>query len=171
MSASMQDYTNTTGGSSTMVNINCIPVSKIKFVKTHPDAKLPAKNHPEALTGDAGYDIYCVENVTVPPRGSAIAPVGLKLGYITPGYWFRIEPRSGLGFKKNIQPHLGIIDNPYRGDMGIKLYNFSDVPVTIDKGVAVAQFILYKMNEAVVEWTDVAEQTARGEKGFGSSGV
>ena len=154
-----------------MVNINVIETLEVKFIKTHQDAILPKKNHPGHLIGDAGYDIFCVDQVIVPPRGSAIAPVGLKLGYITPGYWFRIEPRSGLGFKKNIQPHLGIIDNPYRGDMGIKLYNFSDVPVTIDKGVAVAQFIIYKMNDAIVSWTDVADATERGEKGFGTSGV
>ena len=143
----------------------------IKFIKTHDDAILPRKAHPHPLTGDTGFDLFAVEDVVIPARGSAVAPVGLKLAYITPGYWFRIEPRSGLGFKKNLQPHLGIIDNPYRGDMGIKLYNFGDFDVTINKGVAVAQFAIYEIITANVEFTDTVQETDRGTKGFGSTGV
>lgn len=146
-------------------------IPSIKFVKTHNDAILPRKAYPDPTFGDTGFDLFAVEDVVIPSRGSFVAPVGLKLAYITPGYWFRIEPRSGLGFKKNIQPHLGIIDNPYRGDMGIKLYNFGDFDVTINKGVAVAQFAIYKLITANVEFTEEVNQTDRGEKGFGSTGV
>jgi len=96
-------------------------------------------------------------------------PVGLKLGYVTPGYWFRVEGRSGMGFKRHVFPHFGIIDNPYRGDMGVKLYNFSDVNVYIFKGDKVAQLIVYPLIQADVEWTDQVVESARGEKGFGSS--
>jgi len=144
---------------------------EIHFLREHDDAKLPQKNHKDPLTGDTGYDIFCVEQVIIPKFSSAVAPVGLKLAYITPGFWFRIEPRSGLGFKKNIQPHLGIIDNPYRGNMGIKLYNFGDFDVTIEKGIAVAQFVIYNIISAEIKWADKIQETDRGEKGFGSSGV
>ena len=89
----------------------------IKFVKTHKDAVLPKFNHSDPYTGDSGLDLTAVEQVVIPARGSAVVPVGLKLGYITPGYWIRVEGRSGVGFKRSIFPHFGIIDNPYRGDM------------------------------------------------------
>ena len=82
----------------------------MKFVKTHEDAKLPERAH----DSDSGYDLYSVSEVIVPGDGSVVVPVGLTLGYLTPGWWFRVEPRSGLGFKHNLQPHLGIIDNGYR---------------------------------------------------------
>jgi len=120
------------------VNWNFIGMAdvNIKFKKTHPDAILPRKAHPHPDNGDSGYDIFAVEDTVIPARGSAVVPVGLTLADITPGFWFRIEPRSGLGFKHNLQPHLGIIDNPYRGDLGVKLYNFSDKNVTIEKGIA-----------------------------------
>jgi len=101
----------------------------MKFVKTHEDAKLPERAH----DSDSGYDLYSVSEVIVPGRGSVVVPVGLTLGYLTPGWWFRVEPRSGLGFKHNLQPHLGIIDNGYRGDLGVKLYNFSNVNITLNK--------------------------------------
>jgi dUTP pyrophosphatase len=55
--------------------------------------------------------------------------------------------------------------------MGIKLYNFGDFDVTINKGVAVAQFAIYEIITANVEFTDTVQETDRGTKGFGSTGV
>ena len=89
----------------------------VQFVKTHEDAILPKKNHNEILTGDAGYDLFAVVDVTIPPRESNIVPVGLEVGYITPGYWFRIEARSGLGFKYGLTPHFGVIDCVPKGTL------------------------------------------------------
>ena len=66
---------------------------KMSFVKTHPDAQLPARAH----ASDSGYDVCSVEEVIVPGRGSVVIPVGLTLGFLTEGWWFRVEPRSGLG--------------------------------------------------------------------------
>jgi dUTP pyrophosphatase len=142
---------------------------ELRFVKTHEDARLPQKNHPDDLLGDAGYDLFAVEDTFIEAGQSAVVPVGLKLGYVTAGYWFRIEPRSGLGFKKHLQPHLGIIDNGYRGDLGVKIYNFGDKAQEIKKGTGVAQFIVYKMIQTDVSFIDEADETERGEKGFGSS--
>jgi dUTP pyrophosphatase len=141
----------------------------INFVKTHPDAVLPKYNHSDPYTGDSGLDVTAVEDVIIPAKGWVTVPVGLKLGYVTPGYWFRVEGRSGMGFKKHVFPHFGVIDNPYRGDMGVKLYNFSDVNVYFFKGDKVAQLIVYPLIQANVEWADSVVETARGEKGFGSS--
>ena len=139
---------------------------ELKVIKTHPDAKLPHRAH----DSDSGYDVYSVEDVIVPGRGSVVVPVGLKLAYITPGYWFRVEPRSGLGFKHNIQPHLGIIDNGYRGDLGIKLYNFSDANITLIKGSRIAQLVLYPHITATISEADEIDDTERGESGYGSTG-
>jgi len=144
---------------------------EIKFIKTHEDAQLPTNLRPHPITGDTGYDLIGVEDVYVPARGSTIAPVGLKLASISPGFWFRIESRSGLGFKKNIQPHLGVIDNPYQGDLAVKLYNFGDDDVTIPKGTGVAQIVVYKLQAAQLKFVEEDEviESDRGEKGFGSS--
>ena len=142
---------------------------KIKFKKTHNDAKLPSVNNEACLTGDSGYDLFSVEDTTIPARGSAVVPVGLTLADITKGYWFRIEPRSGLGFKHSLQPHLGVIDNQYRGDLGVKLYNFSDNDAVIEKGKGCAQLVVYKLQQPIVEWADEVSDTNRGADGFGSS--
>jgi len=142
----------------------------INFVKTHPDAVLPKYNHHDPYTGDSGLDVTAVEDVIIPAKGWITVPVGLKLAYVTPGYWFRVEGRSGMGFKKHVFPHFGIIDNPYRGDMGIKLYNFSNIDVEIKKGDKIAQLIIYPLIQANVGWAESVVESTRGEKGFGSSG-
>lgn len=141
----------------------------VQFIKTHKDAKLPKKNHPHPQTGDAGFDIFSVETVTIPARGSAIVNVGLEVAHITPGFWYRIEGRSGLGFKKGLRPHYGVIDNGYRGEKGIKLFNDTDQDQVLEKGTAVAQFITFKMYDTLVSFVEEKTESNRGEKGFGSS--
>lgn len=174
----------------------------LKFLKTHPDAQLPARNHgnrelefdekSQALrdfkkdqdgmslkTCDSGYDVFAVEDTVIPRQckmsegpicGRAIVPTGIKVAYITPGYWFKVESRSGLSFKAGILAHPGIVDNQYRGDLGICLYNHSSIDYTVKKGDKIAQLVVYKIYEADVEWAEEVQETLRGEKGFGASG-
>ena len=142
----------------------------IKVIKTHPDAVLPTANNKEPGTGDSGYDLVSVERVEIAKGGSEVVPVGLTLADMTPGYWLRIEPRSGLGFKHSLQPHLGVIDNGYRGDLGVKLYNFGSRDYVVEPGDKIAQLVVYQLNQPVFEFTDDVSETSRGDKGFGSSG-
>jgi dUTP pyrophosphatase len=137
----------------------------LKFEKTHVDAILPVKNH----DNDTGMDVTSIEDITIPARGSAVVGVGLKFAYIEPGFWIKVEGRSGLGFKHGIMPHSGIIDEGYRGDAGVKLYNLTDVDYNVKAGERVAQFVVYANYPVEVSEGDVVDSD-RGEKGFGSSG-
>ena len=139
----------------------------ISFIKVNESAILPTKNN----ENDSGYDVYCVEDKVIPAKSSAVVDVGLKFGYIPKDYWIKVESRSGLGFKYGILAHPGIIDNGYRGDAGIKLYNLSTTDYSVKKGDRIAQFVLYPLAPNFkVEFTDKAIESSRGEKGFGSSG-
>ena len=153
----------------------------IKFVKTHEDAKLPTKAH----NGDNCFDLYAVEDTVIhltqsfdqtldmrplTDIGYGIVPVGIKVGYISEGYGFVLRPKSGLGFKAGLQPHLGEIDNGYRGDCGVKMYNFTSTPYEFKTGDKVAQIKIEKIYDTVIEWTDEVEEAQRGDAGFGSSG-
>lgn len=145
----------------------------IKLKKTHPDAVLPAANNRDLAVGDTGYDLVAVEDTLIPRGSSDVVPVGLTLADISPGYWIRIEPRSGLGFKHSIQPHLGVIDNGYRGDLGVKLYNFSSDSnidgYQVKKGDKIAQLVIYPLIQPQFSFSDEVSETSRGDKGFGSS--
>ena len=135
------------------------------FEKTHPDAVLPRKN----FDTDAGWDLTAVESQLIPGLHSAIVPVGLKLAYLEPGYWLRVESRSGLSFKHSILAHPGVIDQNYRGDLGVLLYNHGHEDYTVNKGDRIAQLVLHFNIQMKVDW-GTCQPTDRGEKGFGSSG-
>jgi dUTP pyrophosphatase len=142
-------------------------MSVLSFIKTNDSAILPTKNNET----DSGYDVYCIEDKVIPAKGSAVVGVGLTFAYIPENFWIKVESRSGLGFKHSILAHPGIIDNGYRGDAGIKLYNLSNTDYQVKKGDRIAQFVLYPLapNFSVL-FTDKTVQSSRGEKGFGSSG-
>ena len=158
---------------------------QVHFVKTDGNARLPTK----AYNMDNCFDIYASGGGVVPAGGSAIIPVGLKLAYITPGFGLAIKPRSGLGFKSNIQPHLGEIDNGYRGDLSVKLYNFTpkqkvliteqgtyshtepgDQVFVVSPGDRIAQFKVERVYYTTVSFTNSLGESDRGDNGFGSSG-
>jgi len=153
---------------------NCESSVVIKFKATSEKAKLPKRNNestdPNSPTGDTGYDIYGIQETIVPAHGSAIVPTGIKVAYITPGYWWKVESRSGLSFKHGVLCHPGIIDNQYRGDTGVKLYNHSDKEFLVAEGERIAQLAVYKLIEPQIDWADEVDETVRGESGFGSSG-
>jgi dUTP pyrophosphatase len=138
----------------------------IKFKQLHPEAKLPTKAHPT----DTGYDLFCVTETLVPARGNAVVPVGISVVDVTPGYWYLILPKSGLGFKHKLQPHLGVIDNGYRSSLDVQIYNFSDKDYTYNVGDKVAQLAFYPIVHASTEWSDEVTTTDRGANGFGSTG-
>ena len=137
----------------------------VKFKKLHREARVPVKAH----ECDTGFDVSSVVDIVIPARGSAVVDVGLEVAFITPGFWFAVEGRSGLGFKHGITPHRGIIDNSYRGTCGIKLYNLSDHDYKIGVGDRIAQFVIYK-NYNVEMREGETQKTIRNSKGFGSSG-
>jgi deoxyuridine 5'-triphosphate nucleotidohydrolase len=139
---------------------------EVKFVKTHPDEKLPTK----AYEDDNCFDLYSVEEVSIYAKDSAIVPVGLTCAYISPGFGFVIRPRSGLGFKAGLQPHLGEIDNGYKNDLAVKIYNFSNTDYKVSKGDRIAQIKIEKVWKTKVSFVEKIVPSLRGEKGFGSSG-
>ena len=121
---------------------------EVRFVKTHPDAALPRANNDKLGVGDSGYDLTAVEDTIVPAARSVVVAVGLTLGYID----------------------LGVIDNAYRGDLGVKLYNFSDKMYEVKKGDRIAQFVVYPLLQPRCSWSDKVVESDRGDSGFGSSG-
>jgi dUTP pyrophosphatase len=138
---------------------------EILLEKVHEDAQLPKKNHDT----DTGWDLFAVEDKTIPAKGRDVVDVGIKVAKIEPGYWIRVSSRSGLSFKHGILAHPGVIDQDYRGSMGVMLYNHSDVDYEVKKGDRVAQMLIHYNIRMDVGWGE-QHDTQRGEKGFGSSG-
>ena len=147
---------------------------KLGFKRVHPDAKLPAYAH----EGDAGMDVYAVEDVRLMDSKPAIVPTGL-VAQIPMGYELQVRPRSGLATKGvTVWNSPGTIDSGYVGVIGVILCylspNKDETTVQyfdIKKGDRIAQLVLAPVTKAeLVEVSEVSE-TERGTGGFGSTGV
>lgn len=121
--------------------------------------------------GDAGADLYSVEDVSIPPLSRCIVRTGIAI-HIPDGMYGRICPRSGLALKFGIDVLAGIIDSGYRGEICVILLNTDkDKNFEVSSGDRIAQLIIHKYIRPVFVETQELDQTDRLEKGFGSSGI
>jgi dUTP pyrophosphatase len=92
---------------------------------------------------------------------------------IPEGHEGQVRPRSGLALKHGIGMlnAPGTIDADYRGEIGIILFNFSDIPFTIKRGDRIAQMVFAKLVHAKLEKVEELSETRRGSGGFGHTGV
>lgn len=84
---------------------------------------------------------------------------------------FNVAPRSGLAHKNFIDIGAGVIDFDYRGNVGVILFNHSEVDFEVKRGDRIAQLILEKISMADTVEVDDLDDTERGAGGFGSTGV
>lgn len=130
-----------------------------------------------ATAGAAGMDIVAAvdQPVVIAPGARALVPTGLAVA-IPDGFEIQVRPRSGLALKNGVTclNTPGTIDSDYRGEIKVILANLGQEPVTIERGMRIAQLVVAPVVQAT--WQLVASvsdlsATARGSGGFGSTGV
>ena len=130
------------------------------------DAILPVRGSPYS----AGFDLASNVDTVIKAGGKGIVKTGLSIcpPHMTYG---RIAPRSGLAVKHFIDVGAGVVDEDYRGEVGVVLFNFGDKDFQVKKGDRVAQLVLERISLAdVVEVTELSD-TVRGTGGYGSTGL
>ena len=151
-------------GSITTVPTPRGPVLKFKRLTDH--AFAPTKGSEMA----AGYDLKSAYDVIVPAEGKALVKTDLRIQLPSRCYG-RVAPRSGLAWKIFINVGAGVIDEDYRGNVGVVLFNQAKSDFNVAKGDRIAQLICERIfYPEIEEETGEFEQTARGERGFCSSG-
>lgn len=78
----------------------------------------------------AGYDLHAAEAAVVPAEGKAIVKTGLAFK-VPSNTYARIAPRSGLAAKNHIQVGAGVIDEDYRGEVCVVLFNHAKVDFAV----------------------------------------
>lgn len=131
-------------------------------------ARLPTRAYP----GDAGLDLYALENGALEPGARASIRTGIAVE-IPDGRAGLVLPRSGLAAKHGIAlvNAPGLIDAGYRGEVRVLLLNTDqNATFAISAGDRIAQLVLVEVQTpAVVEVGDLA-LSERGAGGFGSTG-
>lgn len=97
-----------------------VKLLQIPIAKIHPDAKLPTY----ANFGDAGMDLYALDDYTVHPSETKLIPTGLKV-VIPAGYELQVRPKSGRALKTKfrVANTPGTIDSGYRGEICVIIDN------------------------------------------------
>jgi deoxyuridine 5'-triphosphate nucleotidohydrolase len=140
--------------------------SQLRVQLLSPFGKAPVR----ASASAAGYDLCAAYDGSVPKRGKALLKTDIAIA-VPHGTYGRVAPRSGLTLKNGIDVGAGVIDEDYRGNVGVILFNHSDEDFSVKAGDRIAQLILEKIEVAEVNVCETLEDTARGAGGFGSTGV
>lgn len=143
----------------------------VKVRRVRPsDLPLPKYHTPLSAGMDLLADLS--EEVALEPLERRLIPTGLSLE-LPEGFEAQIRPRSGLALKQGLTclNTPGTIDADYRGEVGVLLINLSKERVVLRRGDRIAQMVVAPSVQATLVEVQVLTDTARGEGGFGSTGV
>lgn len=142
---------------------------RLEVLRLDPGLPLPSYAH----DGDAGLDLHSAEDVTIAPFERVLVPTGVALA-IPEGYAGFVQPRSGLAVKHGLSlvNTPGLIDSHYRGEIKAIAVNLDPhTPIVIQRGDKVAQLVIQPVARVDVAEVLELDATARGERGFGSTGI
>lgn len=142
-----------------------MPICKV--YKDNDCAIVPSK----AKESDAGYDLTIISKAKQLTKTTALYDTGIKIK-IDHGYYAEVVPRSSISKSGYMLANsIGIIDNSYNGNIYIALAKIDESMPDIEFPFRCAQLIFRKqVNVCMHETSEMFEETARGEGGFGSSG-
>lgn len=140
---------------------------KVKIKRV--DKTLPLPKY--ETDGSVGFDLLCRESAEIAPHSIVLIPANVIVE-TPPGYMLMVCLRSSTPRKFGLMmaQGVGIVDNDYCGEddeLKIQVYNFTDEPVTIEKGSRIAQGVFVRVDTA--EWYEVDQMTAQSRGGFGST--
>lgn len=165
---------------------------KVPIQLCNENAKIPSY----ANLGDAGLDIYAIDDFTINPGETKLIPTGIKMA-IPRGYELQVRDKSGLALKTKLRVANapGTIDSGYRDeikviveniepeikDIGYEFLESGEIiiksivhgsPYYIEKGSKFAQLVLNKIETAsFIEVDDIKKIEGDRNGGFGSTGL
>lgn len=140
---------------------------ELKVNLIHDEAKLPYR----ANKGDAGLDLYSIEEKVIKAKEAEVIRTGIQIE-LPKGTEAQIRPRSGLALKHSITVlnSPGTIDEGYRGELKIILINHGKEDFTVEKHMRIAQMVIAPVLQVEPVKVEQLSPSKRGEDGFGSSG-
>ena len=134
------------------------------------DLPLPTYESP----GAAGMDIAAAitADIVIAPGARHAVPSGLAIA-VPAGHEVQIRPRSGLALRHGVTVANapGTIDSDYRGEIKVILINLGEAPITISRGMRIAQMLVAPVIQASLALVDTLDSTERGDGGVGSTGI
>jgi dUTP pyrophosphatase len=128
-----------------------------------------------ATEASAGMDLRAALEapLTLASGDTALIPSGISIHLADPHLCAVVLPRSGLGHRHGIVlgNGTGLIDADYQGPLLISVWNRSQESFTIQPGDRIAQLVVLPITRVSLQVVDTFADSARGEGGFGHTGV
>ena len=122
---------------------------------------------------DLGYDLFALTGAVLAPRATVKVRTGIAVEARHPGtgepLGLLVRDRSSMA-ARGIATTAGVIDAGYRGEILILMTNLTDAAIELKAGEKIAQMIPVPVLTGTVETVESLEDSARAERGFGSSG-
>lgn len=140
---------------------------KLKIKRFDKSIPLPSYK----TSGATCLDLYCRTETTIQPHSVGYIPQNIAIE-MPKGYWGMLALRSSAHKRGLLIPNgIGICDSDYAGnndEYTLIVYNFTDNPVTIEKGARIAQVAILPVEYVDLIEVDQLDTPSRG--GIGSTG-
>jgi dUTP pyrophosphatase len=135
------------------------------------DLPLPSYQSAHAAGLDLLAAVPATAPLTIAAGDRALVPTGIAIA-LPENHEGQVRPRSGLAARHGLTVlnAPGTIDADYRGEIQVLLVNFGTEPVTITRGMRIAQLIIAPVVRAHISDVASLDETPRGSGGFGSTG-
>ena len=134
-------------------------------------AKQYYSNHDHFHKGDAGLDLYVLEDQIFQPGETAKIKLGISCES-SDGKGYFLFPRSSISKTPlRMANSIGLIDGGYRGEIMAVCDNIKDYEFSVSKGDRLFQIVSEDLSSIEFEITDKLSDSTRGKGGFGSTGA
>ena len=127
-------------------------------------------NHGHFHEGDAGIDLFIINEQTIEPGESAKINMGIACENVDKKP-FLLIPRSSISKTPLRQSNsIGLIDAGYRGEIIAAVDNIKEEKYCLEPGQRLFRLVAMDGSKVSFELTDELTESKRGEGGFGSTG-
>ena len=143
---------------------------KLRIKAFNDRAKELYENHSYFHTGDAGLDLFVVENQTIPAKSTKPIPLQIACENLDNKAYY-LFPRSSISKTPlRLANSIGLIDAGYRGELIGMVDNIYDKDFQVKRGERYFQLVAVESSPVEFELVDELSVSSRGEGGFGSTG-
>ena len=129
------------------------------------------RNHGHFHGGDAGLDLYVLEDIQFEPGETKAIKLGISCES-EDGKAYYLFPRSSISKTPlRMANSIGLIDGGYRGEIIAMCDNIKSEVYTAEKGQRLFQLVATDSSPIHFELVEELEMTTRGTGGFGSTGM
>ena len=149
---------------------SCTPKFQVARTPYAQDLPLPRRQTPGASGLDLHANVHT--DICIKKGTRALIPTGIKLA-MPIGFEAQVRPRSGLAFRFGVTVlnTPGTVDSDYRGEVCVLLINHGEEDFIVRRGDRIAQLVIARVEMCGLKEVDELPDSARGESGYGSTGV